>query len=120
MIAFLSGFADNVVAVDCTGTITRADYVDVLIPAVESKLKAHKSVRLYYRAGQEFAGIDSSAILEDARVGLSHFSQWGQVAIVTDIEWLRVTAKAFGFLMPCPVRCFHLREEELARWWISS
>lgn len=120
MIEPLQGFADNVIAVECRGHVTRADYDSVLIPLVEAKLRAHEKLRLYYRAGPQFDGIDPAAMLEDARVGLAHFSRWERAAIVTDIEWLRIATKVFGFLMPCPVKCFPTAQEPEARRWIAE
>ena len=120
MIEPLAGFGDNVVAVECRGHITRADYDRILIPLVEAKLAAHEKLRLYYLAGPQFEGIDPAAMLADARIGLAHFSRWERAAVVTDIAWLRVATQAFGFLMPCPVKCFPIAQEPDARRWIAE
>ena len=47
MITQLSGFGSNVVAVVCTGHVTRRDYETVLVPAVEAALRTNAKVRLY-------------------------------------------------------------------------
>lgn len=120
MIEFVGGFPDNVVAVNCTGRITRNDYEHTLIPAVESKLKKHDKLRLLYRVGPEFDGIDPGAILEDAKVGFAHLSRWERVAVVTDVEWLRLATRAFAFLLPCPVKFFNISQDSDARAWIAT
>jgi hypothetical protein len=120
MIEILDGFPDYAVAVNCTGRITRSDYEQSLIPAVEAALKEHKKVRLLYRAGSEFQGIEPSAVLEDVKVGFSHLSRWERVAVVTDIEWIRLAIRAFSFMIPGTVKFFRLSDESDARRWISE
>ena len=120
MIEPISGLPDNVIAVDCTGQVTRADYEKVLIPLVDSKLKIYEKVRLFYRAGAGFEGIDIGAMYEDAKVGFGHLRQWERAAVVTDIEWIRLAMKGFGFLMPCPFKVFSLVQEPDARHWIAD
>lgn len=120
MIEVLKGFPDNVLAVDCSGRITKADYQRVLIPAMEAKLKQHDKLRLYYRAGPEFQGIDPGAVFEDMWVGFAHLSRWERFAIVTDIDWIRLAIQAFAFLMPCPVKFFASSQESEAKVWITA
>ena len=120
MIELVEGLPGNVIAVNCTGHVTKSDYERVLIPVVESALKKQEKVRLYYRVGEEFEGIDPSAVLEDAKVGFSHLSRWERIAVVTDIEWIRLAIRAFAFLIPGPVKFFNLAQEAAARAWIAE
>lgn len=120
MIEVIEGLPDNVIAVGCRGQVTRDDYEGVLIPLVQAKLAAHDKVRLYYRVGPDFKGIDAGAVLEDTKVGLSHWSRWERAAVVTDVEWLRLATRAFAFLLPCPVRCFGIADEAEAKNWIAG
>ena len=120
MIELVEGLPANVIAVNCKGHVSKNDYERVLIPAVESALKKHEKVRLYYHIDAEFRGIDPSAVLEDMRVGFSHLSRWERVAVVTDVEWIRLAIRAFAFLIPGPVRFFDLSQEAEARSWIAE
>jgi hypothetical protein len=47
-----------------------------------------------------------------------HLLRWDRIAIVTDIDWIRETVRAFGFLMPGAVEIFPLDEVAAARAWI--
>jgi SpoIIAA-like len=120
MIELVKGLPDNVLAVNCRGQIHTEDYECTLIPALEQKLAHHDKLRLFYRAGQDFKGIDPGAILEDSKVGLAHLSRWEKMAVVTDIEWIRLAIRAFAFLMPCPVKFFSVVQEDEARRWIAA
>ncbi|MGD8417174.1 MAG: STAS/SEC14 domain-containing protein [Pseudomonadales bacterium] len=120
MIEPLDGFADNVIAVVCSGHVTKADYDAVLVPAVRKALDQHKKIRLYYQVGGDFAGIDAGAMWEDFRIGVEHLSRWERMAVVTDVDWIRHTIRAFSFLMPGEMRVFPTSEASQARQWIAE
>lgn len=120
MIEILSDFPDNIVAVACKGHVTKEDYETVLIPFVENMLKRHEKVRLYYEIGSDFEVIDPSAVWEDFKVGVEHLLRWERIAIVTDVEWISHTMKAFGFLMPGEMKVFPTPDKQEAREWIVT
>ena len=118
MIEVLEGFPTNVLAFACHGRVTRQDYDTVLIPAVTKALHENEKIRLYYETAGDFAGIDPGAVLEDAKVGMSHLLRWEKFAVVTDVEWIRHTMKLFAFLVPCEMKIFSTDEAAQAREWI--
>lgn len=120
MIDTLKGFPQNVIAVACSAHVTKHDYETVLIPKIEEALAKHKTVRLYYQIGADFAGIEPGAVWEDVKVGVEHLRRWERIAVVTDVDWIRHTFKAFRFLIPGEVKVFPLAEQAQARSWISS
>ena len=120
MIRLLTDFPENVLAVACEGHVTRKDYEDVLIPAVASALLRHPKLRIYYEVTPQFSGIDAGAVWEDFRVGMEHLSRWEQMAVVTDVEWIRLAMNAFRFLLPAKLRVFSVGEIDEARRWITA
>ena len=44
---------------------------------------------------------------------------WERIALVTDVEWIRVAVKAFGFAMPGEVRVFADVELGAAKAWLQ-
>ena len=120
MIEFLEGFPDSVIAVAAKGRVTIEDYDKILIPAVEEALGKHPRVRLYYELGKAFSGIDAGAAWKDLKIGMEHLSSWERMALVTDVEWIRLALDAFRFLMPGRLRIFSTAEAEQARAWISE
>jgi hypothetical protein len=120
MIELLQDFPGNVVALTATGQVTREDYQKVVIPAVEKALGQHEKVRLYYEIGSDFSGIDPGAMWADTKVGMGHFLRWERIAVVTDIEWIRLSITAFGFLMPAQVKVFASKDAAEARQWIVA
>jgi SpoIIAA-like len=120
MIDQLTGFPSDVLGFSCKGFVTRRDYEDVLVPAVERALKTHDKLRLYYEIDPEFTGIEPAAMWQDFKVGMEHLLRWERVAVVTDIDWIGHTIRAFGFMMPGAVRVFPLKEAAEARAWLVS
>lgn len=120
MIEEIKGLPGNVIGFTAKGKVTSEDYEKVLIPAIEKELKENKKVRFLYHLGEDFVGFEAGAMWDDAKVGLSHYSAWEKVAVVTDIEWLRVMMKVFGFAMPGEVRVFGNNEFSEAVKWLSE
>ena len=57
MIEPLAGFRESVLAFACHGRVTRSDYENVLIPAIQRVLSNHAKARLYYETSADFTGI---------------------------------------------------------------
>ena len=120
MIETLTGFPSNVVAINCHAEVTQRDYETVLVPAIETALKANEKLRLYYRIDADFRAIEPRAMWEDFKVGMAHLSRWERIAVVTDVDWIRSTVRAFGFLMPCAVKVFSLADASAASAWVTT
>jgi len=120
MIELLKDFPGNVVALSASGQVTREDYEKVVIPAVEKALGQHEKVRLYYEIGPDFSGIDPGAMWADTKVGMGHLLRWERIAVVTDVQWIKLSITAFGFLMPAQVNVYSTEEAAAARKWISG
>jgi hypothetical protein len=116
MIQIIDGLPDNVVGIIAKGRVTNNDCDRVLRAAMESTLKRHDKVRLYYQIACRFPG----AAWEDLRIGIEHIPQWERVAIVTDVGWVRHTVNALRFLIPGEVRVFTSNEAYEGCAWISA
>jgi hypothetical protein len=120
MIEVMQGFPNDVVGVIARGRVRKQDYEKVLVPAVEDAVHRHGRVRLYYQLGDDFTGIDLGAAWEDLKIGTAHLLRWDRIAVVTDVDWIRLAVGAFGFLMPGKVRVFAVKEASTARDWIVA
>jgi len=120
MIEQLSDFPEGILAFACRGHVTRQEYADVLIPAVERALQHHEKVRLYYEIGPDFEGIDTGAVWADVKVGMSHLGRWERIAVVTDVAWIANTMGAFSFVIQAEVRIFPVSDAASARDWIVA
>lgn len=120
MIKVLNGFPPTVVGFACKSQVTKEDYEHVLTPAVGQALADYKKVRLYFRIDPDFAGVEPSALWEDVKLGMEYLFRWDRIAVVTDVEWIRQTFKAFSCVSPCAARVFRLDEVSLAKEWVTE
>ena len=120
MIEPITNLPNNVLGFSARGTVTEADYKTVIIPAVEEKFSKYPKVRFLYHLGEDFSKFETTALWEDAKIGLKHMASWDRIAVVTDIDWIRTAVQIFSFLLHGPVRVFPNAEIATARHWISE
>ncbi|MGI9399881.1 MAG: STAS/SEC14 domain-containing protein [Rhizobiaceae bacterium] len=116
----IDGLPSDVIGIDARGLISATEYRETLMPLVEDKLKQHDKLKILVNAGPYFDGFSAGALWDDARFGLSHFTTFSKLALVTDHDWLRHSAKMFGILMPTEIMVFDDDELEDAKAWITS
>jgi hypothetical protein len=70
--------------------------------------------------GPEYDGFEVGAMLQDAKLGLGHLSDFERIAVVTDRDWIAHTLRATAFLIPAPIELFTPDQLEEARRWIAE
>ena len=113
MIELIHGLPKNVVGITTRGRVTREDWDDVLLPAMEEALRQHEKVRLYYEIASRYpgAGWDALDLATD---------RLERIAVVSDAAWVKWVANALCFLIENEVRIFTKEEEEECRTWITA
>lgn len=120
MIELLSNLPDRVIGFIASGQVTASDYTSVVIPAIESKLKENRKVRILYQIGPAFSGFTAGAMWDDAKLGIMHLKAWEKIAIVTDVDWIACAVGILRFAIPCPVNVFSNSQMADATVWISN
>lgn len=120
MIEILTDMPAGVLGFRASGKVTAEDYQDVLAPAVEGALLNYPKLRLYYDIAPDFESYEFAAMWEDAKIGLRHLTAWRRIAVVCDLNWLKLTMRGFGWLVPCPFRIYPRERMAEARDWISD
>jgi hypothetical protein len=103
MIEQIEGLPPGTLGFRASGQVTAADYERVL-----------------YHLGPDFTGFDPGAMWDDAMLGFRHFSGWDRVALVTDVQWLRIAATAMDFAVPAEFHVFRNAELVKAIDWIRE
>ena len=120
MINVIENLGENVIGFALSGVVTGADYENVLIPAIEEKLKTNEKVRVLYHVTEEFDSYEFQAMLDDAKAGLRFFTHWERIAVVSDIAWIVNGVKIFSFGMPGEIKTFSNAQLDEARAWLLS
>lgn len=110
--------SNNLIYIKASGEVTAADYETVLVPAIEDGLKQHDKLRMIVELGPDMTGFSAGAMWEDAKVGMNHLTQFEKLAVISDYSWIVNSVKAFGILIPCPVKVFSVAQTTDARAWI--
>jgi len=120
MMDIIADMPSNVAAVSVQGQVTGDDYDKVLTPLVVEKLKDHDKVRLLFHMGPEFTGFTGAALWDDAKLGISHYTSFEKVAVVSDVHWVANAVKVFGVFVPCPVKFYANEAMDEAKAWVSE
>jgi hypothetical protein len=120
MIKLKQNPGSNAITITAKGKITDDDYEDVIVSAVEAALQEHDKLRFLYVLGEDYDGFEGDAMWEDTKVGMKHFTAYEKIGLVTDVNWIRRSVKAFGFLMPGEVRLFHNDAQNDAEAWLKE
>jgi len=120
MIEVLQDYPDAVLAISAGERVTAEDYRDVLVPAVEDRLRRHEKLRLLYVLGPGFRRFTTTALWDDARLGFHHLADFERIAVVTDLAWLGKLATASGQALGLPVKCFGNDDLAAARQFICE
>ena len=111
---------DGVVIAKASGKATARDYSEVLMPDIEGEASSTEKIRFLCMFAEDFAGYEREAAMEDAQLGIGHWSSFERIGLVTDNDAYRGLARVFGFLMPGEVRVFDLEDVAEARSWITA
>ena len=111
---------EGVVIAEASGRVTARDYSEMLMPAIERAASSAEKIRFLYVLGADFDGYEGEAAMDDARLGIEHWSSFERIALVSDHDAYRGLAHVFGFLMPGEVRVFPLEDVSQARSWITA
>ncbi|QJW89918.1 STAS/SEC14 domain-containing protein [Spirosoma taeanense] len=109
--------ADNVFAYRIEGEV-RASEMRPLVNILETKLQQHKKMRLY----AEYVGVEDvslTAVWEDLKFNFSHLTDFEKAAIVTDRDWIGLSAGLVGLIPGLDVKFFTFAEQEQARQWVK-
>jgi len=120
MIDIMKDLPANVLGISAEGKITTDDYVKIIIPALEEKLKSNKTFRLLYYIGPDFTGIELGALFDDIKVATKHVSALERIAIITDNVMINSFAKMFRHFISAESRVFNNKDLEEAKKWIKE
>ena len=122
MVEKLEDMPAGTVGFRATGELTRADYEDRFLPAIERAI-ASGEARMLYAIGPGFEGIGPGAVGEDAKAefeALRHHEAWKRTAVVTDVGWIRDGIRLFAWMVPGEVKVFGLDDLDTAKGWLAA
>lgn len=115
----IEGLPSDVLGVSVRGTVSARDYEEIIVPAVEQKLKDNARIKMLYHVTPELTSYTAGAVWSDARLGMMNLTRFSRIALVADQDWMRNSLRLFAPLIPGEVRVFPNAEYETAKEWLS-
>jgi hypothetical protein len=108
----------KILEVQVRGKLVHEDYQH-FVPEFERLVKEHGKIRVLFEM-PSFHGWDASALWDDIKFGLKHFSDIERLAMVGDRKWekgMSVFCKPFT---TAKIRYFDVAQATEARGWLES
>ena len=120
MIEFMDESTGKFVGIRIGGTLTDADYKDVLIPRLEDLFDRHGKLDCLLYLDDSFHGWEAGAAWDDMSFGMRHRADFEKLAVVGGPGWVRQGLNAFAFLMKGEVRTYPAEDIEKAWEWVAG
>lgn len=123
MIEEISGMPAGTIGLRASGKVSADDYRTVLEPVLKDAIGRGEPIKLMYVMASDTdysAGAAAQDMKTGATLGVPHLSAWRKTALVSDADWVKPVAHAFGWMMPGDFRTFAATEVDAARSWLEE
>jgi hypothetical protein len=108
----------RIVVVHVSGKLTKADY-ERFVPEFDLLIEQHGQLRLLFDM-TDFHGWEASAMWEDIKFGIEHFTDIERMAMVGETRWQHGMATFCKPFTKATVRYFDHAEAQAARQWLGE
>lgn len=120
MIEQLNDMPAGVVGFKATGKVTKDEFDNILIPAVDRLADNTGKLKYLFVLDTDISNMSMGAWYDDMKVGLKHLLQWKKIAIVTDQPGVNKFTDMAAHIMPGEVRSYTIAELEVAKSWLAD
>jgi len=123
MVERMGDMPDGVIGLRGSGKLTKADYTDVLEPALKEAMDSGEARVVFVLT--DFDGLELGATFEDIKTGLGvelgNRKSWERLALVTDVDWVARAMRMFAWAMPGELGVYEsLDDLEKAKTWTAG
>jgi len=123
MIEEISGMPAGTIGLRASGKVCAGDCRIVLDPVLSDAVERGEPIKLMYVMAED-TDYSAGAAMQDMKTGATlavpHLSAWRKTALVSDAEWVKRAAYAFGWMMPGDFRTFAASDIDSAKSWLTS
>ena len=120
MLQIMKDLPQHVVGVRAVGNVTKDDYDQTLVPAIEKVAKEFGKINFLMLLETDIGNFTYGAWMQDAKMSLKHFAKWNKIAIVTDQKVIENISQIFNFVSPAQAKGFPVSDLELAKTWVAA
>ena len=123
MVKVIAVSEPDILGFGISGRLTRADYEEILLPAVQDRIASGEPIRIL-AVIEDFHGVEPGALLQDlmavAKLGSRQRVITLRFAVVSDTDWVRRAIALFGWLVPGEIRMFTTIQRADAETWLAT
>ena len=117
MIGLLPDLPPNVAGFKATGEVTKEDYEKVVYPEVRRQTALSNHLSFVFYVDTPLKNFSVGAWLRDIWLGMKGLAIWNKVAIISDVERIRVFTNTISHLLPGEYKGFPVEQlQEAIRW----
>ncbi len=120
MISYTTSEDSPVLGFRVSGKLSARDYEEVLTPTIEARIKKDGKVRVLLEWGDDFAGWEPKAMLDDAKLGMAHWNDFEKIALVGTPNWINFFVKIFDAVSKGSIKIFDEGEYDQALSWAEA
>lgn len=120
MIELLNDFPDSGIGVRAAGKVSRQDYEDVVVPAIEHMIESSGKINFLLLLDTPLSNYSVGADFKDILIGLQYYKHWRKIAIVSDEEYVRKFVVGINYPLPGETKAFTVSELEEAKSWVTT
>jgi hypothetical protein len=120
MIELIENMPDHVAAFRASGKVDKQDYEKIVFPVVDDKAKRFGKLNFLLELETPVANYTIGAWIDDALVGLKHFTQWHKIAIISDQKMVAKITDILGHFIPGKAKGFLISELAEAKKWVTE
>jgi len=103
-----------------TGKVTKDDFDNVVIPAVDKSVAANGVLNYLLVLDTEVSNFEGGAWLKDVFLGIKNLTKWNRAAIVSDSTGVKIFTEVFSVVTPGEFKGFKMDQLEEAIGWVSE
>lgn len=111
---------DNIVAFRALAEVTKEDFQNVVVPAVEKLINQTNEINFLLVLDTDIQNFTAGAWLQDAMLGIKHLGKWNRAAIVSDSEEIISFTNGFSYVVPGEFRGFRKAAFNKALNWVEG
>ena len=120
MLQLLTDVPPHVVGVRAVGQVTKDDYEQTLVPALEKVSKQFGELNFIMVFETDLSNFTYGAWMQDAKISFKHFAKWNKIAIVIDKAMIQKLSYVFNYISPAESKGFSSEELESAKAWVAT
>ncbi len=120
MVQQINGLQANVVGFEFTSDVTKEDYDNVVLPAIQKLVAQYDELNVIFLIHTDIENFTAGAWMQDAYLGLKNITKWRRMALISDSAFVHTTTPVLSLMVPGEFKAYKESEKDAAIAWVSA